>query len=103
MEKTTLADFLLARIAEDEAAAQAALALQGSGTHWPKSHPLDPSRALAECAAKRAILADRESIDRSAGMDDWYAGRSDANYDALYALASVYRDHPDYQREWDRG
>jgi hypothetical protein len=60
----------------------------------------DPFRVLAECAAKRAILADRKRIDRSAGMDYWHAGYSDANYDALRSLAAVYATHPDYRQEW---
>jgi hypothetical protein len=63
----------------------------------------DPTRVLAECAAKRAILRDRERIDQSAGMDDWFAGYSDGNYDALHALASVYKDHPDFDPKWISG
>lgn len=60
----------------------------------------NPRRVLAECAAKRAIIADRERIDRSVSPDDWSMGYSDANYDAIKALAAVYADHPDYLQEW---
>lgn len=41
----------------------------------------NPARVLAECAAKRAII--RYSPDET-----------------LRHLASVYKDHPDYQQEW---
>ena len=60
----------------------------------------DPARVLAECEAKRAIVADRDRIDRSADGDEWSMGYSDANYSALHALAAVYADHPDYLPEW---
>jgi hypothetical protein len=60
----------------------------------------DPSRVLAECAAKRAILAGRKRSDSSMADDEWSMGWSDANYDALHALAAVYKDHPDWRPEW---
>lgn len=49
----------------------------------------DPSRVLAECAAKRAI------IELSANWDGYTR-----NIDLLRAVATVYKDHPDYQQEW---
>lgn len=60
----------------------------------------NPLRVLAEYAAKRAIIADRGRIDRSVNPDDWSMGYSDANYDAIKALAAVYGDHADYRQEW---
>jgi len=60
----------------------------------------DPSRVLAECAAKRAIIAGRARIDRSANDDEWSMGYSDANYEAISALAAVYASHTDYREEW---
>jgi len=60
----------------------------------------DPARVLAECAAKRKIIADRERIDRNASDTEWAMGYSDANYSALRALAAVYSDHPGYRSEW---
>lgn len=120
----TVVEFLEARITEDEALANIA-ASELAGTEWhaysdettvlasgvpvaetetPEYAPHiarhDPARVLAECKAKRAILADRKRIDRSANPDEWSMGYSDANYGAIQALAAVYKDHPDYDAGW---
>jgi hypothetical protein len=103
-----ITEFLEARIAEDEKLAEAAL----SGMHGEHHDAWDyagyvlgtdrdstpkqdefvtawwPQRALAECAAKREVLA----------LDD-------GDYMAvavIKALAAVYKDHPDYQKEWSK-
>jgi hypothetical protein len=92
----TITEFLLARIEEDEADAKH---VENWGSHG--SYVLiHPKRVLAECAAKRAIIAARKRIDRSANPDEWSMGYSDANYQALNALAAAYADHPDYRQEW---
>ena len=53
----------------------------------------DPARALAECKAKRAILACHEGCDDCAyGLDDLCM--------QICALASAYADHPDFLAEW---
>ena len=97
----TLTEFLLARIAEDEAVAQ---------DHAPEEYPdgvavgvfgwsdmelltINPARVLAECAAKRRIVerADRMTDDDEFEQDGWRL---------LGTLASVYADHPDYRQEW---
>jgi hypothetical protein len=105
----TLAKFLLARLAEDEAAQSAA-----DGWHPTAWHRADcdsnsysvgrcdcdiPARVLAECEAKRRIV-ELHSGD-SDDMCQSYAG----NYvyepcPTLRALASVHADHPDYREEW---
>lgn len=108
----TLTDFLLARIAEDEAAAQAA-SLHGDTT-WTQTDPLrkegqvesvrsvvtyddgspnadqaahiarhDPARVLAECEAKRRIVGTGEFATQP-----------------MKILAAVYADHADYRDEW---
>jgi len=95
--------FLEARIAEDEAEAQKGGYHNASGVFARDNYGcllIQPSRVLAECAAKRAIIAGRKRIDRSANPDEWSMGYSDANYEAIHALAAVYADHPDYQQEW---
>lgn len=135
-------DFLLARIAEDEAVAQAAIEDDGgsdegfSGQYDRMVQPPSgvgfaqggfgrpaarmivtfavPARILRECAAKRAIIGpvakevvsqwqvgDRtiESIISADQMERWSHGTG-PNVDTLRALASVYSDHPDYQKEW---
>ena len=64
-------------------------------------------RAIAECKAKRAILvlAQRASETEHAYDDHEWQGTVESaeplTGDAiLYALAAVYRDHPDYDAEW---
>lgn len=92
----TITEFLLARIAEDEAEAAKA----GSFTPWDRPFERDdyghllvqPDRVLAECEAKRRI------VDRYSGCDDCGAG--DDPCDALRFLALPYADHPDYRKEW---
>lgn len=102
-------EFLEARIDEDEARA-------GSGwtslrdARWETDNYgrnfLTPSAVLAECAAKRAIVGLHEY--EWMGPDD-AAGKGCAlDYEAwpcstVRHLATVYKDHPDYQQEWARG
>ena len=82
-----ITDFLLARIQEDEARA-----------NYYRALALGTTRVLAECAAKRAI------VERCYGdHEDAMASNNDsteAASEVLYALASVYKDHPDYRQEW---
>ena len=96
----TLTEFLLARIAEDEAVIEATR----EGWHVKPRATLSsniaaltvgmhPSRARAECGAKRAI----------ANFADYWRG--DANDygqadQALRIVSAVYADHPDYRQEW---
>lgn len=110
-----IAEFLLARIAEDEAVVTLMLSDPDMYNEWrnPASAVIevgrgldnliatndkylmehiarhDPARVLAECAAKRAIIEIADDAD---------------NYGTCaqlqFALASVYADHADYQQEW---
>lgn len=101
----TLTDFLLARIAEDEAAAEKA----GSFTPWDRDFQNDnyghltvqPSRVLATCKAHRAIVGLHSS---GAPMCSWTHDSNDLHDDyicpTIRALASIYADHPDYRSEW---
>lgn len=58
----------------------------------------DPARVLAECAAKRAIIAQAQPEH---WLDDHaYGGYMEAIDVALYAMAAVYADHPEYRKEW---
>ena len=116
-----ITEFLQARIAEDEALARAA-SVGMHGEHedaWdyagyvlgadrdstPKQDEFVtvwwPKRVLAECAAKRALLAlfHPEDIAEAADREVSFYGIGVEN--ALCALASVYRDHPDYQQDWE--
>jgi len=158
----TLTQFLLARIAEDEAVARAA-STDLDPNWWEKSEharvyagdwdrvvqggeieagpnlrrdPLahiarhDPARVLAECEAKRAIIAFHESwpvlvegpmefgpVDgtdphaiayRATHQIAWATqaeyvkrfGTEPPTTPMLRALAAVYADHPDYDEVW---
>ena len=113
----TLTEFLLARIAEDEAAANVA-------------HRESPARVLAECEAKRRIVEFHKSwpvlvqtpvtFEPVDGTDPGHytfratqqiAWTTEQEYrerfgdeppagPVLRHLAAVYADHPDYREEW---
>ena len=112
----TLGDFLLARIAEDEAVAQAALApdqmhpygdqslpqtrpdqvpdeMRGylGGTWGEHAARWDMTRVLAECTAKRGIITESFANERG-DMDQWEG--------VLEWLALPYASHPDYDPAW---
>lgn len=98
-----LTEFLLARIAEDEA-----VALAADGGEAPTTHLLGflagsalsegdrlavhPARVLAECEAKRRIVAD---------LTDSGQARLDIDGERIVAfLALPYADHPSWREEW---
>ena len=117
----TLTEFLLARIAEDEATAQTGrneywrveggpswtddrpYELVGGGKHlatFDDDHGIlpsihigrwSPARVLAECEAKRRIV---EGMQPYCPIDDISAP------EVLGYLATPYADHPDYREEW---
>lgn len=127
----TLTDFLLARIADDEAVAKAVAdeirAELARDIYLPGQGPdpddrgmyrasdgndspavvIGPVRVLAECEAKRRIVEDCR--DLLGGMDDrarMFAHDSGDEgpglaYDTLRALALPYADHPDYDPSWE--
>jgi hypothetical protein len=121
----TLAEFLLARIAEDEervarwdSDGRARVATMWTGgepgyttvasdhadEHWVADGRevtdarhvrvlFDPARVLAECEAKRRIVARQPGLRaRDDVRDVWW--------DVLALLALPYADHPDYRPEW---
>jgi hypothetical protein len=53
----------------------------------------DPARVVAECEAKRQIVAGPHG-DADSPYASW-----ETDY-AMRFLAAVYADHPDYQQEW---
>lgn len=90
----TLTEFLLARIAEDEKAARRGSdhpAEWGVLTNDNYGHLLtQPSRVLAECAAKRQIVGwMNDTVEYVVYADE-----------VLGALALPYADHPDYDEAW---
>jgi hypothetical protein len=94
----TLAEFLLARIAEDEAeiAAGFDFATLDSSGWMGHAATWGRDRALAECEAKRRIVEEyREAC--SAGWAQELSGGLNV---ALRCLALPYAAHPDYREEW---
>jgi hypothetical protein len=106
-----ITEFLEARIAEDEAEAGSGWSTLGD-TRWERDNygrtMLTPSAVLAECAAKRAII---DLAKKASEFEKWYddhewQGTVESSEpltgDAiLYALAVIYKDHPDYRQEWE--
>jgi hypothetical protein len=114
---TTLVDFLSARIAEDEAAAERAAVLSTrNGFAWIGPTPdeavvlaISGTRLLAECGTKRAIVESYRGL-REIAKATGRAGRTEeaAVTRNMYAgvrmamelLATAYSDHEDYRSEW---
>lgn len=111
MRRMDITEFLLARIAEDEAEARH---LQGEMDFGLEACG---DRMLAECAAKRRIMElyelhrenrdarrsplARQAEDERAAQDRrTQEARTRVAEDALRSLASVYADHSDYRQEW---
>ena len=116
-----LTEFVLARIAEDEAAARDALE-DGRGTPepepwlavgWPRSeHPgpvvfVGPERFLAECEAKRRTVNRHRPEEFMDAPGEFFCLRCQPSGNRgmwpcpdLRDLASVYAEHPDYREEW---
>lgn len=120
-----ITEFLLARISEDEAAANA-VDLLSSEMETISTHYLpefadymlrwQPNSIRAECAAKRAILemhspADYRGIGmespnacnicgKDTGMHDWEWDKNSFPCNTIKALAAVYADHPEYDPAW---
>jgi len=89
MSTQTIAEFLEARISEDEARASSGWARLGD-SRWETTECgqdfLTPTAVLAECAAKRVIIEVAESEPGSLSY--------------LCPLAAIYKDHADYREEW---
>ena len=113
MAHVTLTEFLLARIAEEEAEANQYILLPGAttgGHFWGEHGRWFPARVLAECEAKRAIVkqAKEASSDRAGVISEFCVGQAerDAAYATdpgdliLKALALPYAANPDYLPEW---
>lgn len=112
----TLAEFLLARIAEDETLARSALTDEVAdwwAQDWAEvddtSRALvdrfDPHRVLAVCAAHRRIVELHAPMGtaRVVCAVCWnarFVGHEDWPCPTLLALAQPYADHPDFREEW---
>lgn len=85
-----LTEFLLARIAEDEAAVERAIDTEPAPSGW-----LGPMRD--SLATHRVLVA--EARDYSPELEHGDNGEWAFDF-MLRALAAAYADHPDYRAEW---
>lgn len=92
----TITEFLEARIAEDEQQAGICRELGWSPAKKYGVTAVSPARVLAECAAKRAIIAAHKNQEDNDDDSAWIV----ASEVLLRALAAVYASHPDYRQEW---
>ena len=100
---TDLTEFLLARIAEDEAVAERGRRHNGRGTFENDNYGcllVDPARILAECEAKRRIVEDAIAADDHDPSDAYADGYRCALERVCEILALPYADHPDHRQEW---
>jgi len=81
----TLTEFLLARIAEDEARVAGFWQGEDPDFFW------GPDRIRSECQVHRRIV---ERVYEEHGL------RGELLDGILHDLAAVYADHPDYRQEW---
>ena len=100
-----ITEFLEARIADDEARAGLIADTSSTQNHMAQ---WDSARVLAECAAKRTILALHSGLaytdeDPRFPIEPPTCLCKGHPCLTLRALATIYADHPDYLKEWTRG
>jgi hypothetical protein len=88
-----LAEFLLARIAEDEAAVSPFVAIAFPTGQWSEA------RVLAECEAKRRIIGRFQMFSTMTELPRMEI-RHNELLDVLHTLALPYAEHPDYREGW---
>jgi hypothetical protein len=95
MPTMQIPEFLLARIAEDEAEARRWIARRKpwAGESFDVFHAGTEERVLAECEVKRRLV---EQISR---VREWVGSYAVRDF-VLQTLATIYADHPDYREEW---
>lgn len=125
MERVNITEFLLARIAEDEAVATDCLAvpfgyswrtiswLHGANREHGKRH--SPTRVLAVCSSVRAVVTEHKLVPQTYATSKKWDGPDvgcaicaewdglicpEGPCDTLRYLAAVYADHPDYDQAW---
>lgn len=112
----TLADFLLARISDDEQTARAAATDAWAGSWW-HDHMDEraynaiqadaiarATRALDECVAKRRIVTELHWTENGTlnpdHAGDCFTCQDTAPCLTLRLLALPYSDHQDFRQEW---
>ena len=109
----TLAEFLLARIAEDEEESSTFHEVDCDLVTRGRVDPAwgwtctcgHPARVLADCEAKRRIVERavkwrQTSLSESETDDQYLQGAADSYEDAVVFLALPYADHPEFNEEW---
>lgn len=106
---TELTDFLLARIAEDEAVVEHPAEHERDGGYTyadvggiGEVLTVGTDRVLAECAAKRAIVEAHPHPSRYTCCENCHAEALNPppHCDTVLALATIYSNHPGYRQEW---
>jgi hypothetical protein len=97
---TDLSDFLLARIAEDEAEARREIEDGYGGDQHESGWP--SNRVLAECDAKRQLVAEfeRHRVEAHEGKDPEALGKAWGLLRAIAYEALPYRGHPEWHPSW---
>ncbi len=99
---TTLTEFLLARIAQDEADANVIRKVEGDlgdGACWIV-HAMDNAVWDAPTVSSRRMLAE---VEMQRWMVETFGVTDYSRYDdpkIMRRLALPYADHPDYREEW---
>jgi hypothetical protein len=96
----TLVEFIRARIADDEAAGKVG---DEKGCRAARDRPdttFDPRRVLADCEARRTVVASYERLIRDARDGGASDGTVLGLERVLKCIASPYADHPDHRPEW---
>ena len=104
----TLVEFLLARITEDEDVAHVERRVRDRLPEmWSDfSQRFDPAWVLAECEAKRRIIAlhqpghECSQYDHNGDIDRFMYCHDFEDCSTTKVLALPYAGHPDYQEEW---
>lgn len=105
----TLTEFLMARIAEDQAVAVCCHGAGCPNQDFEFSPGLrdcnelvvGPKRWLVECAAKRRIVEELQWLhDNASRLGPEAVGQMRVVEACCQALASVYVDHPDFDESW---
>ncbi|GLY81855.1 DUF6221 family protein [Actinoallomurus iriomotensis] len=98
-----LAEFLRARLDEDERDAQETERLVESGMEVPGAVTYSPERVLREVEAKRQLVREISTLTEF----DWGEPDGSMRSDYVEAFRRVlrihalpYADHPDYREEW---
>lgn len=112
-EAEKAAEFILARVAEDEVAAKAVTADDwGDTSAWAEFGTAvavhfdrhSPQLVLERAAAVRRLVAELEKVQEwvsvSSGATAGYAAV--VVRDMLFTVTGFWKDHPDYKQKWGR-